>query len=240
MAKLQAPIGDHTNLGALAPSGSDLESDEHFPAADQCRSCGYTSNLKELERGDFVREQLDHPDIKLAPLRPGHARALFEEATPHVLRLTRLPVLSSEAEALDWIRAADARPGQYNFAITHRGRGLIGVVSVLSAGRSGNLFFWVGEPFWGRGYATAAACQMMQFAFEELGLAELFTVVFPHNTRSIRVMEKLGFSELKAHNKELNYYRCGPARLTEAEAWERLRAMVRALHRNGGRGRGSN
>ncbi len=45
---------------------------------------------------------------------------------------------------------------------------------------------------WGRGYATEGARAALAFAFERLGLAEIVSMTTPDNTRSRRVMEKLG------------------------------------------------
>jgi RimJ/RimL family protein N-acetyltransferase len=45
---------------------------------------------------------------------------------------------------------------------------------------------------WGKGYATEAAQSAVRFGFEELGLEEIVSFTTTANTRSIRVMEKLG------------------------------------------------
>jgi RimJ/RimL family protein N-acetyltransferase len=45
---------------------------------------------------------------------------------------------------------------------------------------------------WGRGYATEAGGAALAHAFGPLALAEVIATIFPENTRSIRVAEKLG------------------------------------------------
>jgi RimJ/RimL family protein N-acetyltransferase len=45
---------------------------------------------------------------------------------------------------------------------------------------------------WGRGLATEGAREVVQHAFEVLGLRELVSLTVPGNIRSRRVMEKLG------------------------------------------------
>jgi RimJ/RimL family protein N-acetyltransferase len=45
---------------------------------------------------------------------------------------------------------------------------------------------------WGRGYATEAARAARAWAYGDLGLARLISVVAPANVRSVRVAEKLG------------------------------------------------
>jgi ribosomal-protein-alanine N-acetyltransferase len=48
--------------------------------------------------------------------------------------------------------------------------------------------------FWGRGLARAAAEQALEFGFSRLGLAEIVAFTAAVNLRSIRLMERLGFS----------------------------------------------
>ena len=45
---------------------------------------------------------------------------------------------------------------------------------------------------WGNGYATEAAAGARAWAFAELRLESLISIIHPDNTRSIRVAERLG------------------------------------------------
>lgn len=47
---------------------------------------------------------------------------------------------------------------------------------------------------WGRGYATEAARACADFAFDNLGIAELFAMARPGNEPSRRVMDRLGMT----------------------------------------------
>lgn len=47
-------------------------------------------------------------------------------------------------------------------------------------------------PHWGRGYATEAAGAAVGFGFADVGLAQIVAFTTPANTRSQRVMERLG------------------------------------------------
>ncbi|MGA8353890.1 MAG: GNAT family N-acetyltransferase [Solirubrobacteraceae bacterium] len=49
--------------------------------------------------------------------------------------------------------------------------------------------------FWGHGYATEAAQAAIAFGFQELGLQEIVSYTAEVNTRSRRVMERLGMSQ---------------------------------------------
>lgn len=47
---------------------------------------------------------------------------------------------------------------------------------------------------WDRGYATEAATAALGYGFECLGLDEIVAFTVPHNTRSRRVMERIGMA----------------------------------------------
>jgi len=55
--------------------------------------------------------------------------------------------------------------------------------------------YWIGEPYWGKGYATEAVKQLTRFAFEELGLLRIYAGVYDYNNASMRVLEKAGFQK---------------------------------------------
>jgi RimJ/RimL family protein N-acetyltransferase len=55
---------------------------------------------------------------------------------------------------------------------------------------------------WGHGYAVEAAAAVIQRAFGELGLTEIVSFTVPSNTRSRRVMERLGMAQDAAGNFE--------------------------------------
>lgn len=55
------------------------------------------------------------------------------------------------------------------------------------------LGYWIGEPFWGRGYMPEAARALMKRGFETLGMNKIWCGYYDGNERSKRVQEKLGF-----------------------------------------------
>lgn len=54
------------------------------------------------------------------------------------------------------------------------------------------LGYWVGRPFWNRGYATEAAIAVLAFGFDELQLNRIHAAHLARNPSSGRVMEKSG------------------------------------------------
>jgi RimJ/RimL family protein N-acetyltransferase len=54
------------------------------------------------------------------------------------------------------------------------------------------LGYWLGVPYWGQGYATEGAREMLRHGFEELHLHRIFASHFKHNLASGRILKKLG------------------------------------------------
>ena len=100
-----------------------------------------------------------------------------------------------EQREKDW--AADRR---YSFAIAAPEGEIIGGV-VLSnvirgALQSSNIGYYVEEAHNGRGVGTDAVRQAVRFAFDEANLHRVEAGVMPHNPRSMRVLEKAGFTRV--------------------------------------------
>jgi ribosomal-protein-alanine N-acetyltransferase len=64
--------------------------------------------------------------------------------------------------------------------------------------------YWIGVPYWGKGYATEAAREAVRYAFEDLGLHRLYAAHFGSNPASGKVMRKIRMSyegTLRGHHK---------------------------------------
>jgi RimJ/RimL family protein N-acetyltransferase len=72
--------------------------------------------------------------------------------------------------------------------------GLIGVTRIEGEPVREVLGYWIGRPFWGRGYASEAARAIAGWAFESLRLERVRSGVIGGKDASLRVQEKLGFS----------------------------------------------
>lgn len=55
------------------------------------------------------------------------------------------------------------------------------------------LGYWLGKPFWGRGYMPEAANEILRHAFEDLKMTTVWCGYYDGNTKSARVQEKVGF-----------------------------------------------
>ncbi len=74
---------------------------------------------------------------------------------------------------------------------------------------SGNLGYWVGVPFWGKGYCTEAATALIQYGFDQFGLTLIYARHLPENPASGRVMIKNGFvyrGDVSVGERQLKHY----------------------------------
>lgn len=55
------------------------------------------------------------------------------------------------------------------------------------------LGFWLGKPFWGRGIMPEAGREVLRYAFEDLGMRQVWCAYYDGNVKSRRTQEKLGF-----------------------------------------------
>jgi ribosomal-protein-alanine N-acetyltransferase len=95
--------------------------------------------------------------------------------------------------------AEDLRTDQaYPFFIFRAGDDmLVGGLTLANIRRgvaqAGSLGYWIGAPFAGRGYMTAAVRALIPFAFGAIRLHRLEAACIPTNAASTRLLEKTGF-----------------------------------------------
>jgi len=88
---------------------------------------------------------------------------------------------------------------------------LIGAMGLIFTRRfnRAELGYWIGKPYWGRGYATEAAKELLRYGFEECGLNRIYATHMTRNPASGRVMEKIGMEQegkLKEHALKWDEY----------------------------------
>lgn len=104
----------------------------------------------------------------------------------------------TQADAQRWIQYVVDPIQETNFAIDVGGEavGNIGLRLGEDIERcSAELWYWLGEDFWGRGIATAALLALTEYAFTEFSLARLYAKPMSHNAGSMRILEKAGFRQ---------------------------------------------
>jgi [ribosomal protein S5]-alanine N-acetyltransferase len=121
-----------------------------------------------------------------------------------VKMISRAPHPYSEADGISWISThakGRAAGTDYPYAITLGEDGtLIGAIGLHITTRlqdiapgSFEVGYWLGEPYWGHGYATEAGIALIAAYDEDLGPAPIISGHFTENPQSGHVLEKLGF-----------------------------------------------
>ena len=85
----------------------------------------------------------------------------------------------------------------YTFGITVKpSDAVVGCISIGNHPqyRRGEAGYWIGVPFWGKGYVTEALTRIIQFGFDDLNLNRILAYHFTDNPASGRVMQKVGMT----------------------------------------------
>ncbi len=88
------------------------------------------------------------------------------------------------------------------------------------------LGYWLGKPYWGRGYMPEAAKELIRHGFEDLGMTTIWCGYYNGNNKSQRVQEKVGF--IYHHTCDevpvplMNETRVGHTNYMTKEHWEKL------------------
>ena len=149
-----------------------------------------TTSPPPLETGRLLLRRLELPDA-------GRVRELAGEREVAATTVN-IPHPYPEDAAESWIaqcHRGSERGDAFTFALTLRPDGeLIGAAGLhLDLAHShAERGYWIGRPYWGRGYATEAARRVVRFGFEELELNRIFAWCFTGNVASARVMERRG------------------------------------------------
>jgi len=143
--------------------------------------------------------------LLLRPLRRGDTASIFallgNWEVIQWLSSPPWPYTLDDARAFVDARLKQDPDGRVFFAVT-LGDALIGGVSVRTdpsaeaSGRSPILAFWLGQPYWGRGYMTEAARAFIAHLFASTTVDTIYTGAFADNAASLRVQEKLGFERV--------------------------------------------
>jgi RimJ/RimL family protein N-acetyltransferase len=96
-------------------------------------------------------------------------------------------------------------------AAEHESGALVGAISlsIEAAFDRAEMGYWMGVPYWNQGYCTEAACELLRYAFEVLGLNRVMATHLVRNPASGRVMQKAGMTYegcLRQHAKKWGQY----------------------------------
>jgi len=82
---------------------------------------------------------------------------------------------------------------------------LVGAVglSITPEHEHAEIGYWIGVPYWGRGYCTESARAILEYGFNVLALERIFGNHFTSNPASGRVMRKLGMTHEGCHRRHI-------------------------------------
>ncbi len=149
----------------------------------------------------ITQPTLTTPRLVLRPLTLADAPVLQRLVGEKVIAANTLniPHPYEDGMAETWI--GTHAPGwergeQATFAITQPSEGLVGVIglTIEAAHKRAEAGYWIGTPFWGRGYASEALKAIIEFGFKQLDLNRIHASHFVRNPASGRVMIKAGMS----------------------------------------------
>jgi RimJ/RimL family protein N-acetyltransferase len=111
--------------------------------------------------------------------------------------LARVPYPYRVADANAWLatRRADKPPAETGFSLELPGQGVVGHCGFHPGPLGAVIGYWLGEPFWNRGFMTEAAAAVLDWYFAETAAAAVYSGVFTFNRASLAVQRKLGFTE---------------------------------------------
>lgn len=165
---------------------------------------------------------LQQPELRTArlllrPFRPADADAIQVLAADREIAMdtVNVPHPYEREHAVEWIAAHAGqleREEAVTYAITQaEDRTLLGAVALIldPPHDSAELGYWIGKPYWGRGYATEAGRAVVGWAFDALALHRIRAGHFRRNRASGKVLQKIGMryeGRLRGHVKKWGEY----------------------------------
>ena len=154
-----------------------------------------------MTQNTIRRFSIETQRLLLRPLAMSDARpiAVLADNWAVVQHLSLLPFPYEEHHATEFLSRMTAAPVTTTFAICNAAADgeLMGIIGAdaPSGAHAGNFGYWLGEPYWGRGYATEAARAVVQLCVDRLSVSEVGSACRPENPASRHVLEKCGFEK---------------------------------------------
>ena len=171
----------------------------------------------------FGREILPTKSLILRPFEKSDAADVTALANnfkiASMLNTMPYPYLNSDAESfIDRISTPEATGTVFAITLAESGEfiGTCGLVKQDEFQGMPAIGYWIGEAFWGNGYATEAARAVVDLFFKTGNQDELLLSVLSVNDRSKRVIEKCGgvfwkqsekYSKLLDKTQSVEHYR---------------------------------
>ena len=178
--------------------------------------------------------------LLLRPWSEADAKSVYEYAKdPDIGPIAGWPPHKSVEESLEVIKTVLMCEESYAICEKENGKA-IGAIALKLNGHTDmteredecELGYWLGKPYWGRGYMPEAARELIRHGFEDLGMTTIWCGYYDGNEKSKRVQEKVGF--LYHHTCDevpvtlMNEVRVGHTNYMTKEQWIRnMYEMIR-------------
>ena len=178
---------------------------------------------------------LETERLILRPWEERDAESLYEYAKDdRVGPIAGWPVHTSVENSLEVIKTVLSAPETYAVCLKedHKAIGSIGLMvgkqsNIGLPELEGEIGYWIGVPFWGKGLIPEAAMEIIRYAFAEKNLETLWCGYFDGNEKSRRVQEKCGLSyhhtKRDIHWNIMDDIRTEHITRLTKEEWENLR-----------------
>jgi RimJ/RimL family protein N-acetyltransferase len=152
----------------------------------------YDEHAKSEYMRDALQPEIQSERLILRAWRPSDAEALFA-------LFNNWEVIDDARSYIDGAIHRSSEDAEESYAVTLQAEvvGAIGVrlrpASHLQRAAGPNFGYWIGQPYWGRGYMTEAVRALARAVFGRGPHDAIFSGAFTDNAASLRVQEKTGF-----------------------------------------------
>lgn len=158
--------------------------------------------LRFMRRKEYWRIMtIETERLILRPWEENDAESLYEYAKdPAVGPIAGWPVHTSVEDSLEIIKNVLSAEGTFAVCLKADNKA-IGSIGLIPPAQSHTevsdteieVGYWIGVPFWGKGYIPEAIRTLQKYAFEELGCTAMWCGYYEGNEKSKRCQEKCGF-----------------------------------------------
>jgi len=121
--------------------------------------------------------------------------------------LTHVALPYADERAANWIAGmqAEIRRGEARYFVLERGSAVVGLAGLDGIdGKSAELGYWLGHPWWGKGLMSEAVRPILRMAWQHPALERITAVHMVDNPASGRLLLKAGFKytgTVKLHSR---------------------------------------
>ena len=144
---------------------------------------------------------LETERLILRPWAESDAEDLYKYAKdPLIGPIAGFPAHTSIENSREIIKNVLSAPETYAVVLKETGKpvGSIGIMlkdnsNLKLNSDEGEIGYWIGVPYWGKGLIPEAMEEILRYGFEDLSLEKIWCGYFDGNNKSWRVQEKCGF-----------------------------------------------